>query len=329
MTRPSFQFYPGDWQANSNLRRCTHAEKGVWIDVMCLLHDSEEYGVLRWPLKEIAQAIGAPLATLRAIVSKGVLKGADNGQSCAACIYVPRSGRRDGEPVTLVAEQEGPLWYSSRMVKDEYVRSVRGESSRFQTCDDSTSKGSPKPPLGDSTKASPKPPLGDGSSSSSSSSSSKKQTQRASRFDAQAHLESFGVRGERGRRCAIQASFVRSADAGVRPGEAGRVLYPGRAQPAQCDQSRRSVCERVPVVRPRQYVEHRIGYRLDARAGPEGNSDGRQAHRQRREPDVCESRARGAPVGFDSIHRVISTATSCRGASAEFGAAHTRRKPLI
>lgn len=167
MTRPSFQFYPGDWQANSNLRRCTHAEKGVWIDVMCLLHDSEEYGVLRWPLKEIAQAIGAPIATLKAIVSKGVLKGADSGQSCAACIYVPRSGRRDGDPVTLVAEQEGPIWYSSRMVKDEYVRSVRGESSRFQSeGDDSAPKGAPKPPFGAITKASPKPPFGDGSSSS-------------------------------------------------------------------------------------------------------------------------------------------------------------------
>ncbi|WP_244135781.1 hypothetical protein [Burkholderia seminalis] len=172
MTRPSFQFYPGDWQANSNLRRCTHAEKGAWIDVMCLLHDAQEYGVLRWPLKEISQAIGAPLSMLKAIVSKGVLKGADKGETCAAFIYVPRSGRRDGEPVTLIAEQEGPIWYSSRMVKDEYVRSVRGESSRFQSESDDAPKAAPTPPLGDSTKASPKPPLGDGSSSSSSSSSS-------------------------------------------------------------------------------------------------------------------------------------------------------------
>ena len=61
---------------------------------------------------------GAPLAMLRAIVSKGVLKGADTGQTCAACIYVPRSGRRDGEPVTLVAEQEGPIWYSSRACQE-------------------------------------------------------------------------------------------------------------------------------------------------------------------------------------------------------------------
>jgi hypothetical protein len=193
MTRPSFQFYPGDWQANSNLRRCTHAEKGVWIDVMCLLHDSQEYGVLRWPLKEIAQAIGAPLSMLKSIIVKGVLKGADKGQTCAAFVYVPRSGRRDGDPVMLIAEQEGPIWYSSRMVKDEHVRSVRGESSRFQSEGDDTPKAAPKPPLSDSTKASPKPPFGDGSSSSSSSSSSNKQKQRAPRFDAQAHLESFGV----------------------------------------------------------------------------------------------------------------------------------------
>ena len=38
MKRPSFQFYPEDWLANANLRRCTHEEKGIWIDVMCLLH---------------------------------------------------------------------------------------------------------------------------------------------------------------------------------------------------------------------------------------------------------------------------------------------------
>jgi hypothetical protein len=37
--RPSFQFYPADWSANPNLKRCTFAEKGIWLEVMCLLHD--------------------------------------------------------------------------------------------------------------------------------------------------------------------------------------------------------------------------------------------------------------------------------------------------
>lgn len=160
MKRPSFQFYPGDWQSNSNLRRCSHAEKGIWIDVMCLLHDQEEYGIVRWPLKEIAQAVNCSMAALKGIVSKGILKGAEPGQKTEAFVYVPRSGRKDGDPVTLVEIQDGPIWYSSRMVKDEYVRTIRGESSRFGATD------------GDSPKDAPKPPFGDGSSSSSPSSAS-------------------------------------------------------------------------------------------------------------------------------------------------------------
>lgn len=131
MKRPAFQFYPGDWQANSNLRRCTHAEKGVWLDVMCLMHDSEEYGVLRWSLKEIAQAVGCKVADLKALKDKGVMKGADKGEPCEPFIYTPRSGRKDGEPVTLVALQDGPIWYSSRMVRDEYVRKNAGAWTRF------------------------------------------------------------------------------------------------------------------------------------------------------------------------------------------------------
>lgn len=167
MKRPSFQFYPGDWQANSNLRRCTHAEKGVWLDVMCLMHDQPEYGVLRWPLKEIAQAVGAKPADLRALSTKGVLKGSDT-QLDEPFVYTPRSGRKDGEPVTLIPTQAGPIWYSSRMVKDEYVRTIRGESTRFGE------------ESGEASKRSPKPPFGDGSSSSSSSSTSVKKEPKGS-----------------------------------------------------------------------------------------------------------------------------------------------------
>lgn len=165
--RPSFQFYPGDWQANSNLRRCTHEEKGVWLDIMCLLHDQEEYGIARWPLKELAQAVGTQVQKVKALVTKGILKGADAGAICAPFIFTPTgSGRRKGDPVTLVAEQKGPLWYSSRMVLDEYKRVVRGEYG-------AAPKPAPKPTIGDEPKPPPDPaPSRAGVSSSSPSSSS-------------------------------------------------------------------------------------------------------------------------------------------------------------
>jgi hypothetical protein len=167
MKRPSFQFYAGDWQANSNLRRCSLHEKGAWIDMLCLAHDQSEYGVLRWPLSEIARAVAAPLGVLRALVDKGVLKGHDKHLD-EALVYVPRSGRKDGEPVILLPAQPGPIWFSSRMVRDEYIRASRGESSRFSADEDAAPKATPNP----APKAAPKPPFGDGSSSSSSSSSS-------------------------------------------------------------------------------------------------------------------------------------------------------------
>src|SRR5687768_3820061 len=114
MRRPSLQFYPADWQANPKLRRCSHAEIGIWLDVLCILHDQDEYGIVRWPLRDLAQAVHARPAALQGLVDKGVLKGTDSGE-CDPYIFTPRHGRKDGDPVTLVAKQSGPIWFSSRM----------------------------------------------------------------------------------------------------------------------------------------------------------------------------------------------------------------------
>lgn len=164
MKRPSFQFYPADWLGNTNLRRCTHAERGIWIAVMCLMHDSDEYGVLRWPLRDIASAVNCKPSDLVALAGKGVLKG-DDMRIAEAYVYVPRSGRRDGPPVVLIEAQDGPLWFCSRMVRDEHVRGVRGEGTRFGDADGATSKA---PRMG-SPKRAPMPPFGDGPTSSSTS----------------------------------------------------------------------------------------------------------------------------------------------------------------
>lgn len=163
MRRPSFQFYPADWRNNANLRRCSWEARGVWIEVMGLMHDSDTYGVLRWPLKEIAQALGAPLKLVQELASKGVMKGKDKG-TIEAYVYTPRAHRKDGDPKVLVPSQDGPLWYSSRMVKDEHLRSVRGEQTRFGDDTKDDPKTAPKATLGDTS--------GDGSTSSSSSTTS-------------------------------------------------------------------------------------------------------------------------------------------------------------
>lgn len=178
MKRPSFQFYPADLTNNAKVKRCSWGARGVWMWVIAILHDSDEYGVIRWQLKEIASAIGAPLALLKELVTKGVLKGSDGKHE--AYVYTPVHARKAGRPVVLVEAGEGPCWYSSRMVRDEWRRLTAGASSRFGRTEDDTElpdgdapSHSPSQRRGAKNGApgsAPSQRRGDGSSSSSSSS---------------------------------------------------------------------------------------------------------------------------------------------------------------
>ena len=146
--------------------------RGAWVEILGVLHDMDFYGICRWNLEELCRCAGVPFRCGKELRDKNVLKGSDG--HCEAFIYVPRHGGKDGEPVVLIEENEGPCWYSSRFVRDEYVRQNRGAGSRFQA----EPKAEPRGGIGDAK--------GYGSSSSSSSSSSFHQDHKASdkRFTA-------------------------------------------------------------------------------------------------------------------------------------------------
>lgn len=146
MKRPAWQHYPADWRSNAKLRRCSWAARGVWMEVLGLMHDSDEYGILRWPLKEIANGVGCPLALAKELADKQVIKGDDLRLEIAYVYAASHAGKR-GPEVVLIPGQNGPIWFSSRMVRDEHNRIVRGIGTRFG--------GEPNPK--------PNPPIGGGS----------------------------------------------------------------------------------------------------------------------------------------------------------------------
>lgn len=140
------QFFPADWRGNAKLRRCSEAARGAWIDVLCVLHDSDEYGVCRWPLRDLARAAGVSTRSINELVANEVLKGADH--NAEPFVFAPFHGGQFGEQVTLVEANGGPVWYSSRLVRDEYVRHRRGSGSQFTT-ENQPPKPTPKPPIGE------------------------------------------------------------------------------------------------------------------------------------------------------------------------------------
>lgn len=155
MKRPAWQHYPADWRSNAKLRRCSWAARGVWVEVLGLMHDSDEYGILRWPLKEIANGVGCPLALAKELADKQVIKG-DDRRLGVSYVYAPSHAGKRGPEVVLIPAQDGPIWFSSRMVRDEHNRITRGIGTRFG--------GGPNPQ--------PMPPIGTGSGYGASASSS-------------------------------------------------------------------------------------------------------------------------------------------------------------
>jgi hypothetical protein len=147
---PAFQFYPKDWRNNAKLQRCSSAARGAWIDILCILHDADEYGVLRWTLKDVASAAKVSLALARELATKGVLKGADEGAE--DFVFRPFHAGKYGDPIVLVAANDGPVWYCSRFVEDEWKRHQRGKASQW-TPENQPPKAQPK--------AAPKPPIGE------------------------------------------------------------------------------------------------------------------------------------------------------------------------
>jgi hypothetical protein len=43
---PWFKFYPSDWQADTNLGTCSLGARGLWMELLSIMHKSERYGFL-------------------------------------------------------------------------------------------------------------------------------------------------------------------------------------------------------------------------------------------------------------------------------------------
>lgn len=161
--RPSFQFYPADWRKDTQLQTCSIEARGLWHEMICLMHECEPYGHLT--------VNGQPMepAKLARLVGMGP-------KECAAALA-------ELEEAGVFSRTEWGAIYSRRMVKDEAVRNKRaaggqdgaehgkkGAEYGKKGKRPSGGNGGLEPPLGDGSKGSEKPPLYPPPSSSSSSS---------------------------------------------------------------------------------------------------------------------------------------------------------------
>ena len=100
MSDPWMKFYPSDWRADPALRMCSLAARGLWAEMMCIMHEAEPYGHLLVngkPLneKQLASLSGGDLRetvnALAELESCGVFSKTDAG------VIYSRRMKRDRE----------------------------------------------------------------------------------------------------------------------------------------------------------------------------------------------------------------------------------------
>ena len=109
---PAFQFYPGDWRKDPGVQSLDFEARGVWFEILCLMHESDRRGVLllngaAMPDAALARLLGIDLDLLNQITTKLLTFGVASR-----------------EPST------GALM-SRRMVRDEEIRKVRKECGKL------------------------------------------------------------------------------------------------------------------------------------------------------------------------------------------------------
>jgi hypothetical protein len=59
---PWMKFYPADWRADQALRVCSLAARGLWMEMLCVMHNAEQYGHLLLNGRPVTDAQLAMLA---------------------------------------------------------------------------------------------------------------------------------------------------------------------------------------------------------------------------------------------------------------------------
>ncbi|CAB5238315.1 hypothetical protein UFOVP164_19 [uncultured Caudovirales phage] len=145
MKRPSFQFYPSDWLRDTALRSCSTGARGLWIDMICFMHEGSPYGYLK--------------------VADKVILPSNLARMVGETLEVVEDWLHELEEAGVFDVENGAI-YSRRMIRDEELRQKRAEGGKLG--------GNPNLKVNHEVISEVKQKPTPSSSSSSSSSSTKK-----------------------------------------------------------------------------------------------------------------------------------------------------------
>lgn len=162
---PSFQFYPGDWMKDPALRSCTVAARGLWIDLVCLMFECPERGVLAradgtpFTNREISRATGVGLKVVNRLVGElsnaGVLQRNSRGATSSRRLQrdeLRRAADAERKALARKTNNLGQFVRNESEVCPENVRSMSHRTSSSSSSSTSTSVNKINPPINNPPK---------------------------------------------------------------------------------------------------------------------------------------------------------------------------------
>ena len=159
MKRPSFQFYPSDWLRDTALRTCSVSARGLWIDMICYMHEGTPYGYLK--------------------VNDKVILPSNLAAMCGATLENVEGWLKELETAGVFKRDENGVIHSKRMIRDEEIRNSRASGGKLGGNPALLKVGKVNHKVQNKDKPNPTP-----SSSSSSTSSKSRAQSRGTRLPA-------------------------------------------------------------------------------------------------------------------------------------------------
>ena len=108
---PAIQFYVGDWRKDPGVQALSYHDRGVWFEMICLMHESEQRGKL------LLNGAAMPQDALARVL------GLDNQILTTTLTTLLTYG------VATRCDESGAIM-SRRMIRDENLRKVRAECGK-------------------------------------------------------------------------------------------------------------------------------------------------------------------------------------------------------
>jgi hypothetical protein len=121
--RPWMKFYPADWRADPMLRVCSIGARGLWVEMLALMHESERYGRLlvngeKPTDADLAALTGVPLDVMVPLIAELEKRGVFSRDSDG--IIYSRRMKRD-EKKAEIARKTGKRGGNPKLLEQKEI----------------------------------------------------------------------------------------------------------------------------------------------------------------------------------------------------------------